>query len=132
MESFIQKNILEILEDNDPRLRGKYASTNPDEFKIYLRNSVYDSAHDGDERSRFTVAHEIGHLIMHRDQQNFARNNSNNHKIYEDSEWQADTFASFFLIDSTFINNQMNTDDISSLCGVSRTAAEVWLKNTRK
>lgn len=48
--------------------------TNPDKHRIVLRQDVYDRARAGSPRDRFTVAHEVGHYILHRDVQvNFAR-----------------------------------------------------------
>lgn len=47
MEIFIHNNILIILEDSDERVQKKYAYTHPDKGKIYVRNSVYNQACDG-------------------------------------------------------------------------------------
>ena len=40
-----------------------YAS--PDERRIILREDVYVGACEGKGRDRFTVAHEIGHILLH-------------------------------------------------------------------
>ncbi|MCH4247574.1 MAG: ImmA/IrrE family metallo-endopeptidase [Acinetobacter populi] len=76
------------------------ALTNPDAMTIILRADTYDAlcniADPKHRRARFTVAHEIGHLILH---EGFAlARGAIMHKHYEDSEWQADTFAAELLM----------------------------------
>ena len=132
MEIFIHNDMLIILEDNDERVQQKYAYTHPDKGKIYVRDSVYNNAFDGDPRARFTIAHEIGHLIMHKEQEIFARSTCNRHKIYEDSEWQADVFAASFLINQIFVTDDMNAQEIANKFGVSLAAAESWMKYKNK
>ncbi|ENT8213843.1 ImmA/IrrE family metallo-endopeptidase [Salmonella enterica subsp. enterica serovar Give] len=122
---------LEIVEDHE--LPKRYAVTYPDKNKIVLQQSVYDALCCGENHARFTVAHEIGHLIMHRNQGAYARSKSNGgHKIYEDSEWQADVFASHFLIDARLVSPAMNAEDVSITFGVSLQAAETWMRKNVK
>lgn len=76
------------------------ALTNPDAMTIILREDTYDALTDPSNpmfcRARFTVAHEIGHLFLH---EGFALARGNvRHSHYEDSEWQADTFAAELLM----------------------------------
>ena len=76
------------------------ALTNPDAMTIILREDTYDalcnSNHPKFRRARFTVAHEIGHLFLH---EGFAlARGAIQHEHYEDSEWQADTFAAELLM----------------------------------
>ncbi|MEQ4693441.1 ImmA/IrrE family metallo-endopeptidase [Providencia manganoxydans] len=129
VELFIHHDLMEIVEDSE--LEGRYALTYPDENLIKIRNSVYDDLCNGSNRARFTIAHEIGHLFMHKNQSAFARGGSKNHKIYEDGEWQADTFASYFLINKDLVDKSMTANDISRTFGVSYTAAETWLSKNR-
>ncbi|MGG5413007.1 ImmA/IrrE family metallo-endopeptidase [Edwardsiella tarda] len=135
LEALMQSEIinLEIVEDHN--LPGRYAVTYPDKNKIVLQQSIYDALCDGDKHARFTVAHELGHLIMHRNQIAYARDKvPGGHKIYEDSEWQADVFASHFLIDARLVTPSMSEDDISTIFGVSKQAAITWKQknaNTR-
>lgn len=117
----------EVVDDNE--LPKRYAVTYPDKNKIVIQLSVYEALCAGDNHARFTVAHELGHLIMHRNQMAYARSKVlDGHKIYEDSEWQADVFASHFLIDSRLVTRSMSADDISRTFGVSKPAAETWLR----
>ncbi|MFU1583910.1 ImmA/IrrE family metallo-endopeptidase [Escherichia coli] len=122
---------LEIVEDHE--LPKRYAVTYPDKNKIVLQRSVYDAVCNGENHARFTVAHELGHLVMHRNQSIYARNKtSGGHKIYEDSEWQADVFASHFLIDSRLVLPTMTVEDISKTFGVSQQATETWMRKNAK
>lgn len=118
---------LEVVEDHE--LPKRYAVTYPDKNKIIIQLSIYEALCAGDNHARFTIAHELGHLIMHRNQMAYARSKvAGSHKIYEDSEWQADVFASHFLIDSRLVTRSMGSDDISRTSGVSLSASEAWLR----
>lgn len=90
--------VLDIWEIED--MPDVEALTNPDAMTIILRADTYDALCDVTDpkhfRARFTVAHEIGHLILH---EGFAlARGAIRHKHYEDSEWQADTFAAELLM----------------------------------
>ncbi len=79
----------------------KFGLTYPARNLIKIREDTYGDAVKGGGFGRFTLAHEFGHLLLHRDAVNFARSNQQgNHKTYEDSEWQADKFAQELLIDT--------------------------------
>lgn len=134
MELFIDKGIIEVCEQGDPRLAGKYALTYPDKDIILISEETYDYAADGDGRARFTVAHEIGHLFMHKGQMSFARSSTGSHKIFEDAEWQADTFASHFLIDDSYLPSKSFLQDpshIADMFGTSYQAAEVYVRKNK-
>lgn len=78
----------------------------PIENTIHLTDSVHNGATNGVGRSRFTVAHEVAHVILHREQfldLKLARKRKNqdsyfNNKIYCNSEWQADAAAAALLL----------------------------------
>ncbi len=102
------------------------ARTYPDKTFMEIREDVYFQATSGDRRAQFTLAHELGHLILHSGidkEMGFARGSS--HEIYEDSEWQADTFASEFLMPFDAAVKCADADEISNEFGVSITAASV-------
>ncbi|MDE2420921.1 MAG: ImmA/IrrE family metallo-endopeptidase [Gammaproteobacteria bacterium] len=73
------------------------AAASPDTLELLIREDVYDALHNNDGRARFTICHEIGHLTLHENIA-LARANNGGHKIFEDSEWQANTFASELLM----------------------------------
>ncbi|MBD1572479.1 ImmA/IrrE family metallo-endopeptidase [Vibrio sp. S17_S38] len=119
---------LEILEDHE--LGDEEARAFPDKNHIQVKNSVYEAACVGCGHSIFTLAHELGHLMLHKNAKpSFARGS---HKIYEDSEWQADTFASEFLMDSRLIDENITVDLLIEKFGVTRHAAEVRLSKLKK
>lgn len=120
----------EVVEDYE--LGDEEAVTRPDQSYMQIKQSVYDSAHAGDGHCRFTIAHELGHLVMHTGQSSYARGSSGSHRIFEDSEWQADTFASEFLIDQRLIPANADEYDISSIFGVSHSAARHRLNKFKK
>ncbi|MDE2508879.1 MAG: ImmA/IrrE family metallo-endopeptidase [Planctomycetota bacterium] len=74
---------------------------------VLIDEQVYCAAVDGDGRSRFTMIHEAFHSIQHspqirraiKDQRgNLRRYRKNQVPAYMDPEWQANTFASAFLM----------------------------------
>lgn len=112
----------EIVEDSE--MGYDEALSIPADDLLLIKESVYEGAAAGNPRDRFTIAHEIGHLILHKDYKNcFARTESNV-KPYEDPEWQANCFAGEFLVPYHLCKN-MSTDEIALRCGVSKKAAEV-------
>lgn len=71
------------------------AAVLPDKKLMHIREDVYNALHENETRARFTIAHEFGHLLMHK---GVALNRGDgNHKIFEDSEWQANQFAAELL-----------------------------------
>ena len=133
--SFLEK-ILPILmpdfqyEFVDPgEIYGKYAETTPSRKLIQIRCDVYERAVAGSARDRFTIAHEIGHLLLHNEEDiSFSRME---HKTaipkYLDPEWQANTFAAEFLMNANLIKG-MTAEQVSCLCGTSFQTAEIQLK----
>ncbi|QSV13592.1 ImmA/IrrE family metallo-endopeptidase [Photobacterium ganghwense] len=119
---------LEVVDDHE--LGDEEARAFPDKDHIQVKNSVYEAACDGCGHSAFTLAHELGHLMLHKNcKPSFARGT---HKIYEDSEWQADTFASEFLMDSRMIKNDATIEQLVDMFGVTPHAAQVKLSKLKK
>lgn len=95
---------------------------------IKLREDVYEGAWDNVGRDRFTACHEFGHYLMHR-QITMARSREDNHPIYRDSEWQADTFAGGLLMSSKHLDQLENRENAALRCGMTPMAANVvWSK----
>jgi len=89
---------LEIVEYSE--MPFKYAEALPETKCIRIREDVYDGAVEGNARDRFTLAHEIGHLWLHRPGKiRLARShNKENIPPYKCPEWQANTFAGELLV----------------------------------
>lgn len=121
--------ILDIRDKQE--MRAEYGSTTlamtaPMSGRLELREDVYDELHEHDGRARFTVAHELGHLFMHRSESGFARFDVHaKMPLYESSEWQADTFAAELLMPLAHAVKCNCVDDIKTMFGVSKQAAEI-------
>jgi len=101
--------------------------TIPDQNRIIVRLDIYDRACKGHGRDRFTMAHELGHLILHQDVV-LAREEANaciSRPRYRDSEWQAHTFAGELLIPAHEIRGTKLHDEFCERYGVSESAAKV-------
>lgn len=113
-------------------LEEHHARTYPDRNLIQIREDIYDNACRLSRatvnqcgRDNFTLAHEIGHLFLHRGAIGYARGNvDTSHERYEDSEWQADQFAAEFLMPYDQIHLGMTVSAIQQMYLVSRAAAQ--------
>ena len=74
---------------------------------IQMSREAYDELQQDIPRARYTVCHEIGHGVLHASQllrmstlphQKLALERSADHRFFEDTEWQADAFASALLM----------------------------------
>lgn len=106
-----------------------YTQFNPPH--IVVRNSVYRSARKArkaDGRSRMTLAHELGHLVMHpgasKLRSDFAPT-IQKIRPFESAEWQANKFASLFLMPLHVVKDFISASQISENCQVSLQAAQI-------
>lgn len=129
---------LRVVEDDV--LGEQEGVTVPDELTIILPERVYMGALAGNGRDRFTCAHELGHLVLHRSM-TLARVPESGTLIYrrplhpntEDSEWQADTYAAEFLMPVEAVREFAKTGNrLARECGVSLKAAMNRLMNLRR
>ena len=100
--------------------------TNPATKTIKIREDVYDRACEGHGRDRFTLAHELGHYLLHDDVTvGLARSGDGASVVtYCDPEWQANAFAGELLMPHDLIQN-MSIGEIAAQCKVSYSAAEL-------
>lgn len=119
---------LEIVEKS--LLPNKYGVTYPEENLIRLREDVYERAISGIPRDRFTVAHEIGHFIMHRPTNIALARNEKEEEIpaFKNPEWQANTFAAELLAPPHIIKG-LSAAEVALTCGDSKDVASIQLKN---
>jgi len=108
---------------------GVHAETDVVNRLIRIRESVYDSACDGNGRDRMTITHEIGHLLLVCEfgftlQRNFSKREV---LPFEDPEWQAKCFAGELLAPSHLIGG-MTAGQVATTFGVSYEAAQVQLR----
>jgi hypothetical protein len=95
---------------------------------IRVRQTVYNQVVFGVGRARMTLAHELGHAVMHPGAPKARRMAGNiTHRFipaYKSAEHQAKVFASEFLIPESAISTLDSPEKISIKYGVSLEAAE--------
>lgn len=101
--------------------------------KIMVREDVYDQAIEGQARARFTLAHELGHLMLHEEHvlHRMTTPAGKKLKVFYDPEWQADAYASAVLMPRQSVSH-LAIDEIVSKFRVSRRAAEVRMDKIQK
>lgn len=87
--------------------------TYPLSYTIQLKESVYNGLLKDNPQDRFTLAHELGHLLMH--DNHIKTNQKLNPK--EDPEVQANTFAKELLAPSYFFDGA-NYKEIAQKCKI--------------
>jgi len=115
-----------------------YARAIPEKHKIVIREDVYYAIHAGNRRHRFTLAHELGHYIMHNKETVLVLNRKDidvNVKInipkYRDPEWQANTFAGELLVPFGKIS-ELSIQEIVDSCEVSYEVACIQLSENHR
>ena len=97
--------------------------------RTVVSEPVYKAAFADHKRSRFTLAHELGHLLLHLKYLQNAdgrseRSNSYNLSFVPRSERQANRFAVHFLMPASIVRRFPDPDRLSAACGVNRDVAE--------
>lgn len=112
---------------------NKHGETYPRKNLIRIREDVYLRAVEGSGRDRLTIAHEIGHLLMHDEDCVALCRLAPDEKLkpFEDPEWQANAFGGELLASSYLIKG-MTVRQIQEKFGVSADAANVQLKTLSK
>jgi Zn-dependent peptidase ImmA (M78 family) len=113
----------------DPEHSGSLFVEGPDDFTIVI------PSHTSQARDRFTIAHELGHFVVHYlwRRQTLGLEVPKMMALRKDSdrvEWEANWFAAAFLMPADqfrakHAHLQGDLDDLASAFCVSRSAAEV-------
>ncbi|WP_162235309.1 ImmA/IrrE family metallo-endopeptidase [Sphingomonas sp. Leaf10] len=99
------------------------ATTSMNERCIRISERCYRALSDGHLRYQFTLAHELGHLLLHTGRRvELARGAV---KPYRDPEWQADCFAAAFLAPADSVRRCLSADEISARFKITKAAATV-------
>jgi Zn-dependent peptidase ImmA (M78 family) len=109
-------------------LPDQYAIAYPAENLIVIREEVYEGAISGVARDRFTVAHEIGHFMLHQPGNISLARSEKAIPAFRSPEWQANTFAGELLAPPHVVRG-LSVEEVMLACGVSRTVAEIQLRN---
>ncbi|WP_332061117.1 ImmA/IrrE family metallo-endopeptidase [Bartonella sp. CB74] len=102
--------------------------THPQGKFIAIRQSVYEKACNNDGRSNFTLAHELGHFMLHTNLPFQRAVTSGQIPPYRSAEKQANQFAAELLMPRQFILQHPTIDEIVKICKVSWQAAKVRFK----
>jgi len=139
-------NPIEILEHRMLDIQGVHMDVYPEEEMgltegftdfhgeyIVLREDVYHGAWTGNTRARFTVAHEIGHVELHKGQINgMTRMPTKSDKNYVLSEPQANEYAACLLMPLVHFDAADSIRSVAQKFGVSKTPARLRLDKFRK
>lgn len=122
---------LEICDETD--MGPNHGLTIPDQKIIRIREDVYLGAVQGNGRDRMTMAHELGHLVLHHGiSLARAMEPQQQPPAFKDSEWQAKAFAGELLICSQHITGCRGATDLAERFGVSFDAAEIQWEAFKK
>lgn len=136
---FLEIVMPKLFDDFNYEIRTKeemgndYALTYPEKKLIAIREDVYDNAVAGKGRDRFTIAHEIGHFVLHsKGNLQFARSEEEVKDIpaYMKPEWQANTFAGELLAPPHLIKD-LSAFEVACKCGVSYEAGAIQLNQIK-
>lgn len=114
---------------------GVEACCVPEKGLIMLTLQTYENACYDNPRARFTVVHELGHLALaHTRAFHRERPDISEIKAFEDSEWQANTFAAEFLMPVEDIQRRRlrGVYDVMERYGVSEPAAAKRIRDLIK
>lgn len=101
---------------------------------IAIKQSVHDAAFMGDGRARNTLAHELGHAVMHNGVEMPRRALGNvtpkwlKSKPFESAEHQVRVFAPAFLINDLIAETLTGANDISVEFGISLESATIYFE----
>jgi len=94
-----------------------------DPLTLHIDKEIWDLAKIGDPDARYIIAHEIGHIILH---DHFAKAFSIDPAIQlkfdvkqRSAEWQANTFAAYFLLPTHVIAAFDCVEDVVRACSVN-------------
>lgn len=109
--------------------RDKHAVYNLNDKIIYIKDPVYEGACAGNGRDRFTIAHEIAHALLIRDDSIVLYRGTNiDLPVYRNPEWQADCLAGELLVPADMCAT-MSIERIMRECKVSYEAAAYQKRN---
>ena len=122
---------LVVRADNEMADAEAYTEFNPPH--IAVRGSVYQLAQRHDGRSRMTLAHELGHLVMHPGAAKLRSTSAASEtqlKYFESAEWQAKKFAALFLVPDHIASQFDSASQLAIACHISSQASQIRFNET--
>lgn len=117
---------------SDKRMGQNHGLTIPAKKELLVREDIYRGAANGNPRDRMTIAHELGHAILHGETQLARLPAGSQVPPYMDPEWQAKAFAGELLVDIRFALECRSVTEIMEMFVVSRPAAEIQWREIKK
>lgn len=94
-----------------------------DPLTLHIDQETWDLAKLGEPFSRLVIAHEIGHIVLHGHYEKAAFSNDPKVRFKafpqeNSAEWQADTFAGYFLLPDNLVAAFNSPAEIAAACSV--------------
>jgi len=119
-----RQNLFQIEIVERTKMPGEYSTTQQDGRLLTIREDIYEKVCRGDGHARFTLAHELGHLIMHcTGIEVYALASGEYVPPYQHSEAQANYFAASLLMPRKFFSFNDTPHSVQHRHGVSLSAA---------
>jgi hypothetical protein len=119
----------DVIENHEMPI-GVEACSLPERLLMQLSEHTYNAACRDEPRARFTCIHELGHIVLAHARTLNRETPGRNIQAFEDSEWQANTFAAEFLMPLHLIQaaGMKSAAEIMLEFHASEPAAEVRIK----
>jgi Zn-dependent peptidase ImmA (M78 family) len=132
--------IYKVVDDRELGNKDGKACLANGEIEVTVRRSIDQKASWGDGRSRMTLAHELGHGVMHATEGTTSYRGAgaagttelSETRAPESAEHQAKVFASAFLIDDQVARTLGSAEDISTEFLVSLEAARICFERIKR
>lgn len=139
LTTYGRKKLTFIVVD-DAELPGVDAKTEFESGAVVItcKRSVRDRAEMGSGRDRMTLAHELGHAVLHHSVPLFrvagaaGTTKLSKETAYSSAEHQAKVFAAAFLIHDEDAAQMSSAEEISVEFGVSKQAAEICFERLQR
>jgi Zn-dependent peptidase ImmA (M78 family) len=123
----VKRLVYEVCNDADMAADDAKFESRADAIVIKVRASVHALAEAGDGRARFTLAHELGHAVMHVGLPRARQSGAS--KVQDPFEREANLFAAAFLMNDAVAEALGDVSAVASQFGVSFEAASNKLKS---
>ena len=107
-----------------------------DPLVMHIEEEIWEHARIGDPISRFILAHELGHAVLHDRTARPFSGKDTGFGLFGfnecSAEWQADTFAEHLLAPDWISSLAASPRDITLACNIEERRAEVRLQSVKR